>query len=272
MFHFSLVALVLGGCAAKTQIATPAVPQVEAATVEVAEAALTSDWKLIFPDKPDGPQMLVLSGNPAEGPLSAMIKLPAGHASPLHSHPANFFGITVSGTITNGRIAEEAKEIGPGDTWTEPAGEVHFTGCAADADCVFVGHMDGPMGITPAEEPAETSSMKVTAAADLVFKPANPAQPKGPGISLVSGDQTKGAFSALVRFPAGFTATKHSHTASYSGAVVSGAIGHGEGEDMSAGANWTQAGGVVHVTDCVSETPCVFYVAMDGAMDMIPAE
>jgi quercetin dioxygenase-like cupin family protein len=272
MFQFSLVALVLGGCAAKSEIATPAVPQVEAAAAVVAEVAPTSDWKLIFPDQPDGPQMLVLSGNPAEGPLSAMVKLPAGHASPLHSHPANFFGIAVSGTITNGRIAEEAKELAPGDTWTEPAGEVHYTGCTAAADCVFVGHMDGPMGITPAEAPAETSSMKVTAAADLVFKPANPAQPDGPGISPVFGDLTTGPFSALVHFPAGFTGPKHSHTASYSGAVVSGTISHGEGENMGAGEDWKQAGGAVHVTNCASDTPCVFYVAMDGAMDMIPAE
>jgi quercetin dioxygenase-like cupin family protein len=216
--------------------------------------------------------MSLISGNPKAGSFAALVKLPAGSASKLHSHPASMVGVTISGTVTNGRTAEDAQEIPAGSMWTQAGEEAHFTGCTADADCYFIGHMDGAMGTVPAETAAEASTMVVTNAADIAYKPANPKQPKGPGMAPVSGDMTSGAFTALVHFPAGAMSPKHSHSASYNAAVVSGSISHGEGDSLAPGSHWFQSGGDVHVTGCSGETDCVFFVAMDGAMSMTPAE
>ena len=277
MLSSSIFALILGGCPAKTTPETAAPKQAAVAAPaaeDAAEAApaAADDWKVIYPDKPDGPKMKLLSGNPKEGAFSAMVKLPAGHSSELHTHPATFHGVTLTGTVTNGRTAEDAVEIGPGSVWTQPGDEAHFTGCTADADCIFVGSMEGAMGTNPADTPAEKSTQTVTAAADINFKPANPEQPEGPGMFPLSGDLTKEAFTAVVNFPAGLTSPKHSHTAAYAAAVVSGTVNHGEGDGLTTGDHWKQSGGGVHITACTDESPCIFFVAMDGAMDMVPAE
>ena len=213
--------------------------------------------------------MALVNGNPKEGAFTAVVKLPAGHASPLHTHPATLQGFVLSGTVTNGRTAEDAAAITAGSMWTQAGDEVHYTGCTEDADCIFVGRMEGAMGTTPAETAAEASTMTVTAAADIAYSPVNPEKPEGPGMLQTSGDMKTGPFTALVSFPAGATSPKHSHTATYSGVVVSGAVSHG-GDAMTAGSYWTQIGGEVHTTGCSSEEACVFFVAMDGAMDMVP--
>jgi len=233
--------------------------------------AADAKWMPINPEKPQGPQMAVITGNPKEGAFSALVKFPAGAATPLHSHPANFTGMMVSGTLKNGRSAEDNTAMGPGTLWTEPADEVHFTGCAPEADCIFVGHMDGSMGMTPTDTATEGElKVKVTAAADIAFSPINPEMPDGPGMFVLSGDKAAGAFTALVKFPGGATSPQHSHSSTYSAAVVSGAVSHGGAESMGAGSHWTEIGGKTHTTGCTSEEPCVFFAAMDGAFDMTP--
>ena len=227
------------------------------------------EWMPIDPNKPDGPKMAPVSGNPKQGAFSALVKLPAGHGSGLHSHPATMHGVVISGTVKNGRSAEDAVAIQAGTKWTQPGGEVHFTGCSAEAECIFVGHMEGAMGTTPADAPVQASTQTVTAGGDLVYSPVYPNAPEGPGVHVLSGDMKSGAFQALIRFPAGSTTPKHSHTASYSAAVITGALSHGDGNVMTPGSLWEQKGGRDHTTVCGSQEQCVFFAAMDGAMDMI---
>ena len=272
---FSGFILVLGGCAAKT--ATPeAAPEAPAAEVPAAAPAAAADagiqWMPVYADQPDGPQLSLLAGNPKEGAFSALVKLPAGHASPLHTHPANFQAVVVSGTIKNGRTAEDSPELKAGDMWTQPANEAHFTGCTEDADCIFVGNMDGAMGTTPAEEAVEASTQTVVAAADIAFAPMNPEKPEGPNLVALTGDMKTGPWTALARFPAGLSTPKHSHSANYSGVVVSGVVSNGGDETFSAGSVWSNAAGNVHTTICAEDQDCVFFITMDGAMEMIPAE
>ena len=281
VISFSALSLLFVACSSKTApVEATAAEEVEAeATAEAPAAEPTSSvtaaadvqWMPANPEMPEGPQLAVIEGNMKEGAFSALVKLPAGHASPLHSHPAGFSGVVVSGTVHNGRTADDYIEIGVGSTWTEPANEVHFTGCAEGADCVFVAHMDGAMGMTPAEAPTEGDMQMVfTAAADVPFAAINPEMPEGPQMYVIGGDMTSGPFHALVKFPAGMTSPEHSHSATYSGAVVSGEMSHGGPDTMGVGSVWTEVGGNPHVTGCVSEEPCSFFVSMAGAFSMTP--
>ena len=273
MLSSSIFSLILVGCPAKSTTETAAPKQaVETAEAVATDAPPDGDWKAVYPNMPSGPKMILLSGNPGQGAFSAMVKLPAGHGSELHTHPAAFHGVSVSGTVTNGRTAEDAVELSPGSVWTQPADEAHYTGCAGDTDCIFVGHMEGAMGTDKADGPVEASTQTITAGADVTYTPVNPEAPQGPGMFVLSGDMTKGAFTAVVNFPGGATSPKHSHSSSYAAAVVSGTVSHGGDTNMNTGDHWTQEGGVGHVTACASETPCVFFVSMEGAMDMTPAE
>jgi len=283
LISFTALTLLVAGCGdapvdvqpdpaaeVPTEAAAPADAPV-AALVSSSTAAADIQWKPANPEQPEGVQLAVVEGNPKEGAFTAIAKFPAGHAMPVHSHPANFAGVGLSGTAKNGRSADDSAAIVPGTVWTQPANEVHFTGCDEGAECLFVAHMDGAMGTTPAEAPMEGDlQMVVTAAADIPFTPVNPEQPEGPQMYVVAGDKAAGAFQAIVKFPAGAVTPEHSHSATYSAVVLSGAIGHGGDDSFGTGSHWTNIGADAHVTTCVSEEPCMFFVSMQGSFDMTP--
>jgi quercetin dioxygenase-like cupin family protein len=269
----------LVGCAAKTApVETVEPPAVEEAAPAEAPApapassstaAADVQWAPFNPEQPEGIQLAILQGNPSEGAFAALVKFPAGHASPVHSHPANFTGLTVSGTVQNGRSADDNVTMGAGTVWTQPANEVHYTGCTEDADCIVVAHMDGAMGMAPAEAPMEGEmQMTVTTAADMPFSPVNPEMPEGPQMFVASGDMATGSFRSVVQFPGGMASPEHHHSATYSGVVLSGSMAHGTPDALGAGSHWTQQGGEAHVTGCASEEPCLFFISMEGAFDM----
>ncbi len=283
----TLSLLAIASAAQAAPVETPTAPPAAEPTAVVAPpaaaAALTSSathakdakWGLANPEQPDGPQMVGVQGNPKDGAFVALAKFPAGFAAPLHSHPANFAGAVLSGTVVNGRSAEDNVKLTGGTAWTEPAGAVHYTGCTDEADCIVALHMDGAMGMTPADAPAEGDLKMVVSGPDSIeWTPINPERPEGPKMFVISGDKEAGAFRALVKLPAGSTSPEHSHSSTYSAAVLAGAMVHGTASDavFGVGSYWTEAGGQVHVTGCSGEVDCVFFASMDGAFDMVMAK
>ncbi len=272
----------LAGCAAKnaTPEAAPEaaseVPEAEASAATPADASGFThvgdiQWTTIYPDQPNSPKMTVLAGNPREGAFSAMVLIPAGYTSKLRYHPASVQAVMIAGTLKNGRTAEDAVEINAGDMWTQPGGEAHVTGCTEEADCIFVGRMDGAMGPVEVEEPVEASTQTVIAAADLELQPLNPEQPDGPRIKVLNGDMTSGPWSGIALLPGGRPAGKRTHGSDYGAAVISGTAS-GDDVEFGAGSIWREKAGSVHATGCASEDDCVFFISMDGPLKITPVE
>jgi len=276
----SALTLLAAGCFAKD---APVEPAAVAAAAEAPEApaapaptssvtpAADAKWMSADPTKPDGPKMAIVQGNPKAGAFVALAKFPAGFSGPVHSHTAAFVGVGISGTTQNGRSADDNTNMDPGTIWREPADQVHFTGCAADAECIFAAYMDGAMAMVPAEAPMEGEmQMVVTRSEDIQWAPVNPKMPDGPQMYVISGDKATGPFRAVVKFPGGASSPEHTHSSTYSGVVLAGSVSHGEPDGHGAGSFWTEVGGTPHTTGCVSEEPCVFFVSMDGPFDMAP--
>ena len=284
----SSIALLVSGCAAKT--ATPEAAPAAADAAEAAPAATDAadeteaaadttaythaadiEWMAIYPEMENSPKMAVLTGNPKEGAFSAMVMLPAGYESKLRYHPATVQGVMVAGTLKNGRTAEDAVEINAGDMWTQPGGEAHFTGCTEDADCIFVGRMDGAMGPVETEGPAEASTQTIVAKADIDLQPLNPEQPEGPRVKVLTGDMKSGPWSGLALLPGGQASGKRTHGSDYGAAVVSGTA-FGDEVEFGVGSIWREKAGDVHTTGCASEDDCVFFISMDGPLNITPVE
>ena len=198
-----------------------------------------------------------------------MVKFPAGHGDPVHSHPSDFTGILTSGELSHGRSAEDFDLVSQGGALVQPANEAHYTGCSDAGDCVLVGHMSGAMATVPSDAPVEGEmAYSVTNSEGIGYEALNPKQPQGPKMAVLSGDRMAGAFQALVHLPAGASGPMHSHSSTYSAVLLSGTVNNGN--DIPVGSHWTHVGGDAHTTSCVSEEPCVFFAAMDGAFDMVP--
>ena len=72
-------------------------------------------------DDVGGPKLGTLTGDYKKGPYGALMKLPAGFTSPLHSHTGTYEAVEISGTSSHwlkGEDGTKAKKMTPGSYWT----------------------------------------------------------------------------------------------------------------------------------------------------------
>lgn len=96
-----------------------------------------------------------------------------------------------------------------------------------------------------------------------------------PGVKIVDlwGDHTKGAYGAMIKFPAGTTAPLHTHTSGMRVVIVSGTWIHGpEGKPearLGPGSYLYQPGGTYrHTTACDKASECVVFAESNGKFDI----
>ena len=108
-------------------------------------------------------------------------------------------------------------------------------------------------------------------AGDLKWTDVEGAPPGVKGADLF-GDRTKGAFGAMQKFPAGFSAPLHTHSADLRIVVVSGTLIHGpEGKPevrMTAGSYLYLPSTYRHTTGCDKASECVFFIEGDRKFDV----
>jgi quercetin dioxygenase-like cupin family protein len=108
-------------------------------------------------------------------------------------------------------------------------------------------------------------------AADLKFEPLAGAPP-GPTLAKLWGDPTKGAYGAIQKFPAGFSAPLHTHSADHKIVVISGTWIHGEeGQPevrLGAGSYLFQPANRKHTTACDAASECVFFIESNRKFDL----
>lgn len=84
----------------------------------------------------------------------------------------------------------------------------------------------------------------------------------------MKGDLTKGAHIKLIKFIAGSKTPPHTHSHSYTGFVVKGKARHYKPEAqtiLSAGSSWTIPANVIHISECLEGSECIFTSHLDGA-------
>ena len=126
----------------------------------------------------------------------------------------------------------------------------------------------------PAEEPKAASS--TTLADAVTWMPANPDREDGPHMALVSGNPQEGAFTFMVKFPAGYGDPVHSHPSDFTGILTSGELSHGRSAEdfdlVSQGGALVQPANEAHYTGCSDAGDCVLVGHMSGAMATVPSD
>ena len=121
---------------------------------------------------------------------------------------------------------------------------------------------------------APAATAKHFALADMPFRPFNPKKPEGINVYAIVGTPGGGAFSAIVRFPAGFKTPLHSHDYAYDGIALSDGLFHGSSDndvhDVAKGSLWRQPAKEPHVDGCKGESFCYFLVSFEGPVNMVP--
>lgn len=98
------------------------------------------EWQMLDPTNPGGPQIAALWGDPTAGAYGALLRFPAGFASPMHRHSAGEHTVTMQGTALHWTETEpraDAKKMTPGSYTFMPGGVNHVSACAADGpECI----------------------------------------------------------------------------------------------------------------------------------------
>jgi quercetin dioxygenase-like cupin family protein len=106
---------------------------------------------------------------------------------------------------------------------------------------------------------------------DLKWTDVEGAPPGVKGATLF-GDPAKGPFGAVQKFPAGFSAPLHTHSADLRIVVVSGTLIHGpEGKPevrLPAGSYLYLPSTYRHTTACDKASECVFFIEGDRKFDV----
>ena len=94
-----------------------------------------------------------------------------------------------------------------------------------------------------------------------------------PGVMTVTlwGDQTKGAYGGLTKFPAGFKAPLHYHTNATKIVVIKGAYTY-KGKAYGPGSYLSIPGGDKHVSGGVEDSETIFFIQQPGKFDLVPVE
>ena len=110
-------------------------------------------------------------------------------------------------------------------------------------------------------------------AGDLKWTDAEGAPPGVKGVNLF-GDPANGPFGAVQKFPAGFSAPLHTHSADLRIVVVSGTLIHGpEGKPevrLPAGSYLYLPSTYRHTTGCDKAAECVFFIEGNRKFDVKP--
>ena len=90
------------------------------------------------------------------------------------------------------------------------------------------------------------------------------------------GDMQHGRHGTFLRMPHGFISPAHSHTEDYYAVVLEGVgSNHPPGAQplpLPVGSYWFQKGEEPHVTQCLSQTDCLFFLVQPSKFDFVPAK
>lgn len=104
------------------------------------------EWHPVDPTQPAGPQIAALWGNPTSGAFGALLRVPAGFESPMHSHSQDERVVQLRGRSTHwtqDEARETAPTMTPGDFMTMPRGVQHVSATVGKEESIEFITMDG---------------------------------------------------------------------------------------------------------------------------------
>jgi hypothetical protein len=135
--------------------------------------------------------------------------------------------------------------------------------------CILTLCMAGTAAITSADD-AKTTRTPVSALQWTTL-------PNGRQVSPVWGDMKTGSHITFIKFTPGMKTAPHIHSNDYVGIVVKGTARHYEpGKPatetvLPAGSHWAIPAKVIHISECLPGSECIFAIRQNAAFDIKPA-
>jgi quercetin dioxygenase-like cupin family protein len=125
----------------------------DAASPETSRAFTFEDpqlqWGPCPPFLPEGCEIAVLHGDPAQPNVDVFFKVPGGSTIPSHTHTSAERMVLVSGALDVTYDGEPTRKLRPGMYAYGPAQKPHSAACAKGAPCVLFIAFESPLDATP---------------------------------------------------------------------------------------------------------------------------
>jgi len=113
------------------------------------QGVFTPKKDIVFEDIiPGTVAFATVAGNREAGGHGTFVSIPAGQATPLHSHGAAYHAVVIEGNLENPVVDDNASNVvlNKGSYYYVPAGAKHITRCATDSPtaCLTYFHQDKP--------------------------------------------------------------------------------------------------------------------------------
>lgn len=143
----------------------------------------TAAEELKWEDVGGGLKLATLYGDHEKTAFGGLLRVPAGHTSPLHSHSGAYESVQISGTSSHwmkGEDGTKAKKMTPGSYWMIPAKTEHVSSCAAGADCIVFRWQKTKYDVAPSKDapPAAAATSGAPAAKSGGMGSGSQASPK----------------------------------------------------------------------------------------------
>lgn len=107
----------------------------------ITEGQFVDSSDIVFEDIiPGVVSFATVSGDRENGAHGTFVRIPAGQATPMHTHGAEYEAVVIQGMFENPIAGNEGSMVtlSAGSYYSVPADAVHVTRCAADSpvDCV----------------------------------------------------------------------------------------------------------------------------------------
>jgi quercetin dioxygenase-like cupin family protein len=127
-----------------------------------------------------GPKIAGVWGDYKKKAYGAIMKLPAGFTSPMHTHDGAYEAIQIQGTSRHwveGEDPKAAKAMVPGSYWTMAAKAKHVSACDAGTECLVYVWQKSKFTFKPVPEPKPATPPGTPT---TPVKPATPTTPSKP--------------------------------------------------------------------------------------------
>lgn len=105
--------------------------------------ALNRTFRPLVAASPEGPQIVVLDGDPDNGPSVTLFRYAPNYTGSgrLHTHSYDYRSVLIEGAMKHwgeGESEETTSVLTPGSYWHQPGGELHADNCVAERCTAYV--------------------------------------------------------------------------------------------------------------------------------------
>jgi len=215
------------------------------------------------------------------GATGYLLKTVEDFRSPPHVHNVRYRAVVISGLWHNDDPNAADMWMPTGSFWTQPKGELHITATKGGDTLGYIEIEEGPYLVYPSDEKFDDDERAVNVhESNLVWvdQPGMPASANGPKVAYLWGKPRDAELNGtFVKLPDGFTGTMRANTSTFGAVVIQGrpthkADGEPEVKNLEPGSHVSSEGDAAHQVSCEAGDDCIFYVRMEGKLDVIPAQ